>query len=350
MDLRRILLCTVLVLGLALAGCEQLGGGGGQGEQNGGEQQEEQLDLTGLIENWAESAHGDIVLEPAEEENCVRCHDGGAFALNIGDPAQLEREFPVATDCRACHTGRGAELLESGEASIPTADDPVEAGKGALCMTCHNERRRGNIADPDKRAPHYASQAGPFTGTGGIRSGDMTVSSTAKHASLKDACVSCHMENDDVAAQHSFAVDDLAKACRCHDGLDDINREAKEDYDGDGQKEGFQDEVDGLVSVVASAVLSESKATTLASAQGRVLLKSGEQTVTTVADDVYAAAYNVLLVRFDSSHGIHNPAFTVSLLQGTYQALTGNPVPNAKPIAEGSEEDTAGGSEEETQE
>jgi hypothetical protein len=43
------------------------------------------------------------------------------------------------------------------------------------------------------------------------------------------------------------------------------------------------------------------------------------------------AAWNYFLIEGDRSRGVHNVAFTVSVLQRSYQALAGVPVPNATP-------------------
>ncbi|MHB1256314.1 MAG: hypothetical protein ACYCXI_08890, partial [Dethiobacteraceae bacterium] len=40
----------------------------------------EELDISALVGQWVYSAHSNILLLPAQRDNCVACHDGGAFA------------------------------------------------------------------------------------------------------------------------------------------------------------------------------------------------------------------------------------------------------------------------------
>ena len=51
-----------------------------------------------------------------------------------------------------------------------------------------------------------------------------------------------------------------------------------------------------------------------------------------VPNEVYQAAFNHVLITQDGSLGVHNPIYTVQLLQQAYRALTGNDVPNATMI------------------
>jgi nitrate/TMAO reductase-like tetraheme cytochrome c subunit len=292
--------------------------------------QREEPDITALVGQWAGSDHANILLLPAGRDGCVSCHDGGAYAAGLTEQAQLERDFFVSIDCRACHTGRGQELLAAGAVNIPTAEN-VRAGLGAQCLSCHNERRAPDIADVERRAPHPSSQAGLFTATGGIRAEGFAYGSTGAHANLEDTCVACHMtEAREGFRSHTFAVDDVQAACgRCHQGITAVNLSAAADYDGDGNTEGFQDEVQGLLDLLKSRVAQELAGGTFESAGGRIIFKNAAGEEVQVPNELYQAAYNHLLASQDGSLGVHNPLFTVQLLQQSYRMLTGENVPNA---------------------
>lgn len=289
-----------------------------------------ELDITALVEQWAAADHANILMLPAGRDGCVSCHDGGAYAEGLTEQAQLERDFFISIDCRACHTGRGRELLAAGTVSIPTQEN-VRAGLGAQCLSCHNERRAPDIADENRGAPHRSSQAGMFTATGGIRADAFNYGSTTAHATLEDTCVACHMtETRQGFRSHTFAVDDVQAACaRCHQNIADVNLPARADYDGDGNVEGFQYEVQGLLDLLKATVVEELAGGTFESAGGRVVFKNAAGADVQVPNELYQAAYNHLLASQDGSLGIHNPLFTVQLLQQSYRMLTGENVPNA---------------------
>lgn len=291
-----------------------------------------ELDITTLVSQWADSDHANINLYPAERDDCVVCHDGAAFAEQITLQEELGRDFNVAIDCRACHTGRGVELMEAGTISIPTQEN-VQAGLGAQCLACHNERRAPDIADARRSSPHGSAQGGVFTGSGGLRVEGFDYGNSP-HAGIENTCVACHMTDTQGGfASHNFRVDDAQAACgNCHGNITDVNLQANNDYDGDGDAKGFMDEVEGLLSLVESAVIEASGAASFETGGGQIqfLDAAGEQIdPAEIPDEVYLAAYNHVLVTYDGSLGIHNPVFVVQLLQQSYRELTGEDVPNA---------------------
>lgn len=293
-------------------------------------QEAQEIDITELVTQWVESGHSNITLYAAERDGCVACHDGGAFAQQLTEVAQLERDFHVATDCRACHTGRGSELLQAGTVSIPTQEN-VEAGTGAQCLACHNERRAPDINDERRAAPHPSSQAGVFTGTGGIRAANFDYQEESPHNQIDNSCVSCHMTPVDAGwASHTFAVDNAEAACGdCHRDITDVNLAAGADYDGDGDAKGFQDEVAGLLSLLEEAISKEINGGSFEAGGGVIKFTNGAGNEIQVPNEVYQAAYNHTLVAQDGSLGLHNPIFVVQLLQQSYRELTGKDVPDA---------------------
>lgn len=298
-----------------------------------GNGQQAEIDINGLTAQWVDSAHSNVLLAPAGREGCITCHDGAAFAEGVTDPAELERDFSVAIDCRACHTGQGAELMEGGTVEIPTADGAITAGLGAQCMACHNERRAPTIDDEGRSAPHYSSQAGVYTASGGIQAEGFDYGSTTAHENVDNSCVACHMtQTEGNFANHTFRVEDTEAACGdCHDNIgEDANLAAGSDYDGDGETAGFQDEVQGLLDRVEEAIMAELDGGSFTTGSGAIQFTDEEGEAIEVPNEVYMAAYNHVLVRQDGSLGIHNPIYVVQLLQQSYQAVTGEAVPDAE--------------------
>lgn len=323
------LFLAVLFTLVVTAGCPR------QGEKQPppGDGERQELDISALVTQWVESPHSNILLYPAtrEQGGCVQCHDGGAFAQGAESPADLERDFNVAIDCRACHTGRGQELMQAGEVTIPTLEN-FSGGTGAQCLACHNERRAPVANDPERSAPHPSSQAGVYTASGGIRAEGFNYGSTTAHVTVENTCNRCHMvQAEQGFSSHTFRVDNVGAACgQCHQNIQDVNLQAKNDYDGNGEKQGFQDEVEGLLNVLQSAITEELEGGSFEAGGGRIVFKDAAGAETQVPDEVYQAAYNHTLVTQDGSLGIHNPQFVVQLLQQSYRALTGEDVPGAE--------------------
>ncbi len=296
----------------------------------------------GIISDWSESTHAVPVTFAAEEATCAGCHDGRGFALGVSDPKSFVASEPfgpyvVATDCRACHTGRGADLLESGTVTTPTEPTPIKAGAGAVCIGCHRERSKPtSSAGPVPGAPHPSIQAAVYLAYGGIRQPGVTYGSTVKHTQVTDMCVGCHMsDNSKGVPTHTFLPPKNPKAIcgECHEGITTYDLAVAADYDGNGKVQGIQDEVTGLLSKLSTATAKAMGANTLTQAKGNIVFKSGTTTITApVPDKVYQAAYNWALITNDKSLGVHNPQYTVSLLQESYIVLTGAPIPNSKPF------------------
>ncbi len=325
-----LLLVVALLAAAFVTGCPRA-----QAPTDGEEEGEATVNITPYVAAWERSLHAVPVTFAAEEEDCVRCHDGGAFAQAVTNPREIKRPTPfgpwvVATDCRACHTGQGERLLQSQEVTIPSSTQTIRAGKGALCMKCHNERRPPDIKDATRAYPHYGAEGAVLAATGGMRLAGFNLLTTRRHQTIANACVYCHMSKSG-GASHDFKPE--TRTCtRCHKGLTNIETyRARADYDGNGRREAFVQEVDGLMSAVASATLARSGDTTFTPFQGDIVFKSGNTTTppSRIDDISYLGAYNVVLIRHDKSEGIHNPAFTVTLLQETYRTVTGRALPNA---------------------
>lgn len=355
-DRLRAMLPWVLasVLVLALAGCAgggQQQGGGGQG---GGEQQQAEMNLD-IVEQWAESPHSRVITLAAEREECARCHDGQVFteftaegtreatggagqeggeeATGTGgtggqdatggagagnddgqeqsaaadEEAELPpRDWAVSIDCRVCHTGVGVEIAESGQTSIP-GEPEAQGGSGALCMTCHNSRHEADQANEEREAPHYSPVADVFLGINAMPTQEQVEESP--HADVENTCVGCHLQDENGELSHTFRFENWEGCQRegCHE---QDPRQATEDYDGDGQEEEFQAEIDGLLEA-ARTNIEQRAGGPFRSERGAIVFEGGRA----VDNDVYADAYNYLLVWNDGSRGLHNPEFTVNVLR-----------------------------------
>jgi hypothetical protein len=125
---------------------------------------------------------------------------------------------------------------------------------------------------------------------------------------------------------HTFAmttadgVENVAVCQQCHDGATSFEFEAKRDYDGNGTIGTNQEEVAGLLALIQTEL----------EAQGVKFLESYPYIELPEGADVNVkgAVYNHKLI-VNGGAVDHNLRYTVSLLQLSYEKLTGNPVPNA---------------------
>lgn len=281
-----------------------------------------------IVEEWLESGHANVLPFPAGREGCVLCHDGGAFAQEIDDPAALDREFLVSIDCRACHVGVGPEIAAAGVVDLPATDN-VQAGSGALCMSCHNARRAPDPADDGRAAPHYSAQADVLTASGGMPFEGIEYASSEPHETFIDTCLGCHIET------HAFHVSyGSCQAAECHTTDIDLDTPAEADYDGDGEVGSFQQEVEGLLAMLEDALVDELDGGSFAVEAGAISFLDAAGDPIEVDDRVYAAAYNHVLAAADGSLGIHNPAFVISILQESFSWLTGEEHPGEPYVVE----------------
>lgn len=280
-----------------------------------------------LRDQWAHSPHARSMDTEDERERmntpgCARCHTAQGFHHETLDGLPSAAPYPEAEGitCRACHLdgeGRGVGPLR--------VEDPAET-----CRGCHDELVTNRPNDLS-----WCSQWGIFEGAGGIETPGRGYPS-ATHSELGAGCVSCHMAGagdgaDPLAVgSHTFRVRtkgvepeifNLGPCLECHAGMtvEDVNAS--------------QLEVRGLLQEVAS--LLPRKAVAGAPHQQEPRFPADESLTPTQA----RAAYNYWLVAKDGSFGVHNPAYTRALLQGTLVELregrsdaAPQPFPDAHPI------------------
>jgi hypothetical protein len=196
-------------------------------------------------------------------------------------------------------------------------------------MECHRSRRNAveytsDIGNASSHyGPHHGPQADMLIGANAPDFG--VVLPTSPHSiATENACVDCHMAgehldpagNVNVVGGHTWNMNDVegndhVEVCApCHGNVGSTFKEKKyyingnADLDGNGVAEGLQLEVHGLMEQLAL-----------------LLPPVGEPEVSIVGDstnlslEIMRAGYAYIWVEEDRSFGIHNPAFTVSLLK-----------------------------------
>jgi hypothetical protein len=294
---------------------------------------------------WEASNHAALE-RPYTRASCAQCHNGKGFidyvdGGKVGLPEDVDANYNIT--CATCHDPHDAtneNQLRTMEVTLPNGDVITEGGKGKLCMNCHNSRRilpdrileRMDVGDTPE--PHHGPQAEMLT-TMNVETYGLDLPTSPHLQAAEDACVDCHMyetgshgEHDpetgllSTSGMHSFAmvnqqgVDNVGSCSPCHapfgeefgDKVFYMNGNA--DHDGDGNVEGLQHEVEGLLEILHEALPKN--------LDGDIEIQDS-----TISFNEAAAIYNYFLVEEDRSMGIHNPAFTVSLLQASIDVATG---------------------------
>lgn len=265
---------------------------------------------------------------------CNACHSGNGFIAKYkpgftwdGDPQQVS--------CAACHDPHETKnpyqirTLDPYTSVVANGEshEIVVTGNGQLCVQCHHARR-----GPDQQVltgyAHFGPQGSPqgdmIAGVSGyedLNGFDFTRNRKTSHYLIKEACVTCHMHAEpypNANTGHSFIA--TTAACRdCHgvlESFDDIK--ANDDFDGNGLVEGIQREVHGLLDLLSSELVAAGLDSTGGVAAGlsatvNDTLADGSQKPENIR--LRRAGYNYVFVMNDGSFGVHQPVYTVQLLQ-----------------------------------
>lgn len=312
---------------------------------------------------------------------CVACHDphGTACAKqlrlcgNVEVPG-LTFDAGQGALCIACHSGEAGVSGAPGTLLRPFLPGTRAGGGG------HARPTAKGLDDPtaSPHAPHFQLLSGRGARFLQLRLGTVRKKANYPHRDVPDSCVGCHYDRQrrsSVAGGHSFSLLSLAtqqlrsKAARptpcdtkaqrarlaqlrsstrtsscaqCHGALKSLDTAARGDYDGDGRVAGLATEVTGLLTLLETelrrqvavfaqldkraaaaaffAVVDERIVVADARCQALKDDKGQPLTFHPRAPLLQKAAYNYLLVLRDGSAGLHNPQYTVRVLQ---DAITG---------------------------
>jgi hypothetical protein len=310
------------------------------------------------LSEWKNSPHAFDAEESegATNGSCQGCHEGVASAARLSSESALAGFFggePYGTAardtfnsplqpivCSTCHdphtADNPAQLRTVADIYLVTAngESPVitEGGSGKLCMQCHHARRgpESQIENGyEYFGPHANPQADMMAGKSAYQ-GVADVSyewADPSHLHVQNSCKTCHLNMAEYTSEESPAVTGhtflpRVEACQnCHGTIyafDDIK--ALEDFDGNGTIEGIQSEVSGLLNILVTELVNSGLDTT-----GGLTHALGDTTISTRAQR--ESGYNWAFITDDKSLGIHNPDYTIQLLQQSIQHLTGNPLP-----------------------
>ncbi len=295
----------------------------------------------GQLEEWTESGHGapvdgdhDAFNEEhyAHISSCNGCHTSEGF-IRDNDPAFANYEFGEDVSfigCVTCHDPHAGtnehQVRTTGMVEVEyhpgyEDGDPEVAsmsgyGAAQVCAQCHHGRRDTDNVESQilngyaHFGPHSSPQMDMFLGAGSYELPDSTGYSTYEsshaHQNVEDACVECHMVREEIVhgelQDHSFhTFQPTAGNCEpCH---------TVEDFDVNGVQTDVMAKMDDLAVLLGYTDTADFDANFNSQADG-----------VTVAER--QAAYALVFVMSDGSYGVHNPHYTMDLLDNAIDYLT----------------------------
>ena len=314
--------------------------------------------------------------------SCGRCHSGSArLALLDGENPSVTdtNDYNVAITCAVCHDPHttyvwtnvlsgvvtnpldgfvitndelGAvytnqlrnPLYSTNDYSLSTSDVFTNSYNPNIniCAQCHNAR--GAAWTDTSHPPHESDQYNMLLGTIGVLGTNLTPYQPSTHALMEEQCVYCHMQTAPpqsgppaVAAisGHSFTVTSYQACTQCHGPYTNV--------------------IAILVSTTQSDILSNQNgtgieqvkalldmwATNAAPAELRTnygtlaweYTTPGDLSATTnsgpstadqalIPDDIKKARFDLYLVYYDGSYGVHNGLYAFALLQSAQSFVT----------------------------
>ncbi len=290
-------------------------------------------------EEWITTGHAIVTedMNPAGRINsCGRCHSGSVRdALLKGlDPAvAVAGDANVGVTCVTCHdphrnTPHEFQLrnpvASTNDYSLATSDifsNKYDANIN-LCAQCHNHR--GASWTSSSRPPHHSPQYNLMLGTVGEVTNGVIRRASTHGLAIEKQCVGCHMPKEEFVSEaqpaisgHKFKVDSFDSCLNCHP---------------------FPELLTDFTTSIVSNRISEVKASldlwaaTKAPDQLRTNYGNRAWEYTTpgdlspggvgptsalqaqIPDAIKKARFNLYLVKYDGSYGVHNPLYSLDLL------------------------------------
>ena len=280
----------------------------------------------------------------ANGNGCQQCHTNEGFIeyVNTGT-VEGYVDYPSQPGCFSCHDPHttGDFSLRTEKPVTLASGDVYDKGEGNLCANCHIARRdAASQVVAGTLSSHFGAHHGPqsdlYLGVNGYEMPGKSYGSSAHTYVVEDSCVDCHLARAEGrysqspgVGGHSFYIKgevhgaeklNLASCSSCHEDIGQegefFNIAAKADYDGDGNVELAQAEVEGLLHLVVN---SEGTGV-LQTSNPPAYMPDGSWNSTRGLEfpiEVVAGVWNYKYIEEDRSLGIHNTTYAVQLLMDT---------------------------------
>lgn len=300
-------------------------------------------------DEWAGSGHGRLdpeLVAPFTNNDtnrmktCGPCHGGSVrLALLKADPLPRGVAGGMGIECAVCHEPHGdtpydASLrnptFSTNNYTYFTAGSFSTQYNAAIqiCGQCHNSR--GASWTTTSRPPHHSPQYNMMLGTVGQLASGLPPNQPAAHGlTISNQCVGCHMQKSPYQAGppevpavtgHSFGVNSYEVCADCH-------RDA-----GNAEDLVFftQLVVSYQIEQVRTALNRWALTKAPVALRDRYGTRAWEYTIpgtlspggpgpttseqTQIPENIKKARFNLYLVQYDGSFGVHNGPFTTTLL------------------------------------
>ncbi len=327
------------------------------------------------FDEWETSAHAavvpDVLQSMAASTNsitsCGQCHSGSVrIALLHGENPSLTltNDYNVALVCSTCHdphstsvwtnslngviaftnslTGNGILITNNQlgllytnqlRCALASTNDFYLAGSTVftngynpainLCAQCHNDR--GAAWTDTSRAPHHSPQYNMLLGSVGELAAGPTPGLPSTHSRLEMQCAECHMQTTNNSTGHTFEVATYNLCFNCHSdpaGLvqfvsNDISNQVQQTKSlldlWAANKAPAALQTNGTVAWEYTTTGDLSPGGTGPNAAGQAL----------IPDDIKKARFDLYLVLYDGSYGVHNGPYDIQLLQSAQNWVDG---------------------------
>jgi hypothetical protein len=287
---------------------------------------------------WSNSAHAGLVAgdlnSSSKIDSCGRCHSASVRESLLESKALPMGDANLPIGCATCHdshqlTGNPAQLFNplfsTNNYSISTSAPFTNQYNAQinLCAQCHN--RRGAVWTDSSRSPHHSPQYNILLGNVGELASGSAQYQPASHALLiTNQCAGCHMQQGAATDQyhppihgHDFTVNSYALCLKCHP-----------------QPQGLVEFTQGSISNQIQQIKAGLDHWALTKSPPALQSKYGaraweystpgdlspggpgptaaEQALIPVT--IQKARFNLYLVFYDGSYGVHNAIYEVTLL------------------------------------
>jgi len=330
------------------------------------------------FEDWSMSPHSAVVPDVLQEmaastndiSSCGRCHSGSArIALLEGENpgVTVTNDYDVAITCAVCHdphtthvwtnvlngvitftnqlTGNVASITNDELGPIYTnqlrnpyasTNDFVMTTSASftnsynptvnVCAQCHNDR--GAAWTDTSRSPHHSPQYNMLLGTVGVLANGTSPNFPSTHSRLEMQCAECHMQTaTNNASGHTFEVASYQLCLNCHS--DPAGLVAFVTNNTSMQIQQTKALLDMWATNDAPAELRTNYGTLAweyttpgdLSPGGVGPTNATQQAL--IPDDIKKARFDLYLVFYDGSYGVHNAPYDVELLQAAQNFVDG---------------------------
>ncbi len=300
------------------------------------------------FDEWKSSGHFKVVedMNPSGRiSSCGRCHSGSArLALIKGEnpSVTVTNDANVGITCAVCHDPHQNHvwtnvltravstnqlryaIASTNDFSLGTSDNFTNKYDPNInvCAQCHNHR--GAAWTSSSRPPHHSPQYNILLGTVGVLPTNAAPWRATHATDIARQCVGCHMPTEEYQSEshpgmtgHSFRVESFNSCLECHP-----LPELLVDFTGfvvTNRISQLKASLD-LWATTKSPLALRTNYGALAweySTPGELSAGTAGPTTTQQAqipDNIKKARFNLYLIKYDGSLGVHNPLHSLDLL------------------------------------